>query len=169
MKAPSMRSTNTRVLALLASLACFLTAPVLAGSEPVPILAVDKAPLAIPGAETKGHRLTAVHFWAIWCIPCLKELPEVDTTASTYKNKDFRVVAISLDTDMAKVQQFFTDNDIKTLTPLIDKNNAAFLASKLKGLPGTLFFNKNGELIARADGPVDWKTKATMDFIELPR
>ncbi len=142
-----------------------LPLPAFAASDPVTIMTVDKAALAIPGAQTKGHRLTAVHFWAIWCVPCLAELPELDATAAAYKDKGFHVVALSLDTDIRKVESFFTGKAITTLQPLIDANNAAFLAAKLRGLPGTLFFNADGELIARADGPLDWRAKATQDFI----
>src|SRR5438046_1874024 len=119
-----MPLTNTRILAVLASIAWLMAASAYAApSDLVPIVPVDKAALAIPGVETKGHTLTAVHLWATWCVPCLKELPEVDATASAYKNKDFHVTAISLDTDMAKVEKFFADKGIKTLTPAIDKNN----------------------------------------------
>jgi thiol-disulfide isomerase/thioredoxin len=135
--------------------------------DPVPIVPVmEKIPVPIGDAETSGHALTAVHLWAIWCVPCLKELPEVDAAAAAYKDKDFHVVAISMDTDMAKVKQFFADKGIKTLVPAIDKDSASFRAAHLRGLPGTLFFNKKGELIGRADGPLDWKAKSTTDFIE---
>ncbi len=163
-----MRIMNTRVVALLASLACCLAAPALAASDPVPIMPVTKARLAVPDVETSGHALTAVHFWATWCVPCVSELPELDAAAATYKDIDFQVVAISLDIDMVKVKLFFDEKGIRTLAPLLDKNSAAFLTAKLRGLPGTLFFNKEGELIARADGPVDWKSAATITFIESP-
>jgi thiol-disulfide isomerase/thioredoxin len=151
----------------LASIAWLWAAPALAAaSDLVPIAAVDKAELAVPGIETKGAKLTALHLWAIWCVPCLKELPEVDATAAAYKDKGLRVTAISLDTDMNKVKTFFAEKGIKTLIPAIDANNAVFRAAALRGLPGTLFFNEKGEVVGRADGPLDWKAKTTADFIE---
>jgi len=161
-----MERINTGILPILASIAWLAaTSALAADADLVPIVPAT-VQIALPGVETKSHALTAIHLWATWCVPCLKELPEVDAVAARYKDKGLHVAAISLDTNMAKMQQFFVDKGIKTLTPTIDTNNAAFLASKLKGLPGTLFFDRNGELIARADGPVDWKAKATTDFIE---
>jgi len=161
-----MERINTGILAILASIAWLTAVPTFAAdADPVPIMPAI-AQISIPDVEIKGHALIAVHLWAIWCVPCLTELPEVDEIANRYKDKGLHVAAISLDIDMAKVQQFFTDKGIKTLTPAIDKNNTAFMASKLQGLPGTLFFDKNGVLIARADGPLDWKAKTTTDFIE---
>lgn len=159
-----MRSTITGILALLAI--ALLSAGAFAASDPVEIKPVEKTPLSIPGADTKGHSLTIVHFWAVWCTPCLAELPELDAFTGMYKDMDIRVVAISMDIDIVKVRLFFDEKGIRNLTPLLDQSNAGFLASKLRGLPGTLFFDKEGKLVARADGPVDWGSTATITAIE---
>lgn len=125
---------------------------------------------AMQAADGAGHRLTAVHFWATWCVPCLKELPEVDATAAAYKDKGLRVIAIAIENDAAKVRKFYGDKGIRHLAVALDGANMAFRAAKLKGLPGTVFLNEKGEEIARADGPLDWKAKETITFLdqELP-
>src|SRR5690348_15857080 len=45
--------------------------------------------------DAKAAKLTAVHFWATWCVPCVAELPEVDATQVAYKDKGLQVVALS--------------------------------------------------------------------------
>ncbi len=114
------------------------------------------------------HKLSIVHFWATWCTPCVAELPEVDKAAEAYGGKGVRVVAISLDGDghIDKVKKFLADHKITHLAPNLDFGNASFKASGLKGLPGTLFIDATGKEIARADGPLDWKNKETVEFIE---
>jgi thiol-disulfide isomerase/thioredoxin len=112
------------------------------------------------------HKLSIVHFWASWCIPCIKELPQVDAAAKAYADKDVRVVAISLDTDLGKVITFFAEHNIANLTPYTDMGNASFKASKSKGLPATLFLDSEGKEIARAEGPMDWSDKKVKDVIE---
>ena len=114
------------------------------------------------------RKLTAVHFWATWCVPCIAELPEVEATQWAYGGKDFEIVAISLDGDsnMPKVKQFFADHKIEHLIPYLDFGNASFKGTGAKGLPATVFIDTMGKEIARADGPLDWKNPETIDFIK---
>jgi thiol-disulfide isomerase/thioredoxin len=163
---------NTGIWTLFASITCILAPCAHAETLTVPIIsAVEKTLPPIPYKDETGAahtveptgNLTAVHFWATWCIPCLKELPEVDATAAVYNG--LHIVTISLDTNVAKVKTFFIDKKIVHLPANLDSNNAAFKAAKLKGLPATIFLNEKGEVLGRADGPLDWKAKATTDFI----
>lgn len=114
------------------------------------------------------NKLTAVHFWATWCVPCIKELSEVDTALATYGSKGFKVVAISLDADdgIPKVKQFFADHKITRLTPYVDFGMASFKASGTNGLPTTIFINAQGQEIARAEGPLAWQKPETITFLE---
>ena len=114
----------------------------------------------------QGHKLTAVHFWATWCAPCIVELPEVDAAAKAYAGKGLEIVAISVDTDMDKVRQFYASRQITTLKPYLDVSNASLQAAGLQGLPDTLFIDKNGKEIARAEGPLDWQGTKVKAFIE---
>lgn len=45
--------------------------------------------------EQPVNRLTVFNFWASWCTPCLKEMPEFESFAKS--NSDARVIFISLD------------------------------------------------------------------------
>ncbi len=46
-----------------------------------------------------------VNFWATWCIPCKKELP--DLNKMKIENKDFKVIIISIDKKPIKYQLNF--------------------------------------------------------------
>lgn len=117
--------------------------------------------------EPAGAKLTALHFWATWCAPCVEELPLLDAAAGRYRARGFSVVPISMDSGHAdRVRQFYTDHKITRLPLYFDRNNNAFRAAGIRGLPTTLFINAEGRVIGRADGPVDWKAKPTRAFIE---
>ena len=163
----------------MASLACafFLASGAwAAGGKSVPITPVTP-PKALPAFQYKEgdaaisldpgkYALTILHVWATWCVPCVAELPQVDKISEKYSPRGVYVIALSLDTDSRKVQEFYADKQILHLGVALDSMNKGFSISGIQGLPGTLFINKNGEIVARTDGPVDWQSKDVTDFIE---
>lgn len=114
------------------------------------------------------HKLTAIHFWATWCVPCVDELPQVDAAQQAYMAKGFQVIALSMDGEhhTDKVTKFFTEHHIAHLIAAFDPNMAGFSATKSPGLPTTLFIDAQGNEIARAEGPLDWKSPEVTSFIE---
>lgn len=118
--------------------------------------------------DPKASKLTIIHFWATWCVPCIAELPEVDAAQAAHAKKDVRIVTISLDGDsnLEKVKTFLHDNKIKHLKPYLDSDMMSYRASKARGLPTSLFIDQNGTEIARAEGTIDWNSGEVLRFIE---
>ena len=58
------------------------------------------------------HGPVIVDFWATWCVPCMLELKALKKLSKKYKDKNFTVVAISLDNqaEIAKVKQMVEAN-----------------------------------------------------------
>lgn len=113
-----------------------------------------------------AHTLTAVHFWATWCKPCVAEVPEVDLAQKTYASKGFKVLAISMDGNIDKVKAFYEKHGITALTPMLDNGAISYNALKIPGLPVTVFFNRDGKEIARVEGPMHWNDSKNKQFIE---
>ena len=91
-----------------------------------------------------------VNFWATWCIPCKKELP--DLNKMKIENKDIKVIIISIDKKPIKDQlNFLKKNKVNELTTYFDQNMTFFKSLKLRGIPTTLLINQQ-KIIAKKEG-----------------
>lgn len=167
-----------RILIVITSLCLAFSAPVFAGE--METVALEKiTPVKAPAfiyADAKGHnvtldtsrhKLTVLHFWATWCVPCVDELPQVDDAQDIF-GANLQVVPIALDgKNVAKVEKFFKDHKIEHLPVLLDPTVKLAKTAGLKGLPGTLFIDQKGNIIARADGPLDWQQEDVAGFLKL--
>ena len=91
-----------------------------------------------------------VNFWATWCIPCKKELP--DLKKMKIDNKDLKVIIISIDKKSIKEQlNFLKQNKVSNLISYFDKNMTFFKSLKLRGIPTTLLI-KEKKIIANKEG-----------------
>ena len=91
-----------------------------------------------------------VNFWATWCIPCKKELP--DLKKMKIENIDLKVIIISIDKKSIKDQlNFLKKNKVNELTAYFDQNMTFFKSLKLRGIPTTLLI-KQQNIIAKKEG-----------------
>lgn len=126
---------------------------------------VDAAGKTLTLAPSK-HKLTALHFWATWCVPCVDELPQIDDAAEIF-GKNLQIIPVALDgKNLAKVQKFLKNHKITHLPALLDPTSKTPKLAGLKGLPGTLFIDSKGNIVARADGPLDWQQEDVAGFIK---
>ena len=91
-----------------------------------------------------------VNFWATWCVPCKKELP--DLNKMKIENKDLKVIIISIDKKPIKDQlNFLKKNKVNELTAYFDQSMTFFKSLKLRGIPTTLLINQQ-KIIAKKEG-----------------
>ncbi len=91
-----------------------------------------------------------VNFWATWCIPCKKELP--DLNKMKIENKDLKVIIISIDKKPINDQlNFLKKNKVNELTAYFDQNMIFFKSLRLRGIPTTLLINQQN-VIAKKEG-----------------
>ena len=91
-----------------------------------------------------------VNFWATWCIPCKKELP--DLNKMKIENKNLKVIIISIDKKPINDQlNFLKKNKVTELIAYFDQNMTFFKSLKLRGIPTTLLIKKQ-KIIAKKEG-----------------
>ncbi len=90
-----------------------------------------------------------VNFWATWCVPCVKELPDFDSINTSYINKKVKVLLVSLDfkEDLKiKLIPFISTKKIRSEVVLLDELNANYFIPKVSdewtgAIPATLIIN----------------------------
>ena len=104
--------------------------------------------------ELRG-KTVLVNFWATWCGPCRKEMPDLETLYNRFKDRGLVVLAIS-DEDAAKVQPFIAQQRY-TFPVLLDPDRKVTQAFRLDGVPKTFVFDRSGKLVAQS---IDMRTQS---------
>ena len=114
------------------------------------------------------NSLIIINFWATWCAPCIEEMPSLNRLQA---NKDFnnlKIIPINVGRDnIEKSKSFYKKLKINNLEIYFDKN--VELANKflLRGLPTTVFINKEGEEFARIIGFVNFEDKNIIKWLQM--
>ena len=113
-----------------------------------------------------SSELLLINFWATWCPPCIKEIPDLLDLKKIYKNK-IELLFISVDNNASKVvPEFLKKNNFSKIK--IYKDEKLKIAGKFKVnvMPTTLIINKNFDEIARIEGFIDWLSEEKIIFFE---
>ena len=105
-------------------------------------------------------KVVLVNFWATWCPPCRKEMPDLDALYKQFQKQGLVILAIS-DEDAGKVKPFITGKGI-TYTVLLDPGRKANTLFNVMGIPKTFIYDRNGKLVAES---IDMRTRK--QFLEM--
>ncbi len=100
-------------------------------------------------------KIVLVNFWATWCPPCRKEMPDLQALYDRYKDQGFVILSIS-DEEQAKVAPFIAERKI-TYPVMLDpgrKVNDEFI---VYGIPKSFVYNRDGKIVAQS---IDMRTRS---------
>lgn len=103
--------------------------------------------------ELRG-KIVLVNFWATWCPPCRKEMPDLQALFDKYKGQGLIVLSIS-DEEAAKVTPFIKQQNI-TYPIVLDPGDKVHELYRVDGIPKSFVYNRDGQLVAQA---MDMRTK----------
>jgi peroxiredoxin len=146
---PSLRRVFV-VTALLLGAACGAPPSQTNGPAPafdLPNLAGGKTTLA----SFRG-KVVVVDFWATWCTPCIKEIPEYTDFYAKNKARGVEMVGVVFDSgEPAEIQEFLAKNKV-AYPQLLGAEEVLKNYNANQGFPTTFVIGKKGQIVKKILG-----------------
>jgi peroxiredoxin len=105
-------------------------------------------------------KVVLVNFWATWCPPCRKEMPDLDALAHEFGPKGLVILSIS-DEEASKVRSYISAHDIR-YPILLDPGRKVTESFHVDGIPKSFILNREGKLVAQS---IDMRTRG--QFLQM--
>ncbi len=116
-------------------------------------------------ADFRGKHVL-VNFWALWCAPCRKEMPQLAELQEEFGGDTFEVVTIATGRNpLPAIDRFFEEIGVVNLPKFLDSRSSLARESGVFGLPTTLVLDPEGQEIARIRGDTDWSSESATAVI----
>jgi thiol-disulfide isomerase/thioredoxin len=136
-------------------------------------LAIHDTPVAGTDTAFKGEdgsemtlaayqgQYVVLNFWATWCAPCRKEMPQLSALQAEMGSDDLKVVTIATGRNpRPAMERFFAEISVDNLPLHTDARQSMARSLGVLGLPVTLILDREGNEIARLQGDADWSSES---------
>lgn len=106
-------------------------------------------------ADYRG-KVLLVNIWATWCQPCRVEMPAMERLWGRFKGTDFRILAVSVDTDDSSAVSAFARDLGLTFDILHDKSGKIQQDYQTTGVPESFIIDRHGVIVKKAIGAIEW-------------
>lgn len=102
-------------------------------------------------------KIAVINFWATWCPPCRKEIPDLVEAQELYRERGVAFLGIAVEDNNALVQDFARTYGINY--PLVTGKEQGIalmqkLGNQVAGLPFTLVLDAEGRIVDTRRGPM---------------
>ncbi len=111
-------------------------------------------------------KVVLLNFWATWCPPCREEIPSLMKLNAAMAGKPFQMLCISVDEGGKKAVHDFFRNTGFSLPAYLDPSGQAPTAYGITGVPETFIIDKNGVIVKKVVGGMDWNSPEVISFLE---
>jgi thiol-disulfide isomerase/thioredoxin len=135
-----------------------------------------KDPVVVPFVDGEGNKLditaykgkvVLLNFWATWCAPCRKEMPQLDALQREMGSDNFAVVTVATGRNpVSMIKAFFGKVGVKDLPILRDPKQTYARRMAVLGLPTTVILDRKGREIARLLGEAEWDAPEAQDLLK---
>ncbi len=127
----------------------------------------DEAGKSVSLADFAG-KVVMVNFWASWCPPCLRELPSINRLQAALGGKDFTIVALNIDqAGKPLARRLARKLKLEKLALYVDPKSVVPKSWKIRNMPTTILFDRQGREVGKLEGGVEWDTPETLKLVKF--
>ncbi|HBR27832.1 MAG TPA: hypothetical protein DD734_06080 [Firmicutes bacterium] len=95
----------------------------------------------------RKHQLTLVNFWATWCPPCKREIPDLVAFYRKYQGEGVEILAVNAweDSSLEQLQTFVASAEME-FPVLLDGEGETVKKYNIRAIPTTLFIDQSGRI-----------------------
>jgi thiol-disulfide isomerase/thioredoxin len=110
-------------------------------------------------------KVVFLNFWATWCGPCRDEMPSMEVLYKRFKDKGLEILAVNCMEEQEDVLAFMANNGL-TFPALLDEDGRVSGAYGIQAIPTSYLINRDGRIILRLVGSINWDTEKIHAAIE---
>ena len=108
--------------------------------------------------DFRGEKIVILDFWASWCSPCLRAIPELNKLQKDYAEKDVQVLGINIQESPAKAISIKVKYMVK-YPILLDIKGTVAKDYKVRGIPNLILVDKDGVVQYNGHAPFKLRTE----------
>jgi thiol-disulfide isomerase/thioredoxin len=176
MKASGRRWRDALWRVAWSALALVATAGAVCATEGLAIDSVPSAPsapqfraLAANGgsvalADLRG-KVVLINFWAVWCLPCIQEMPSLEALQARMRDRPVVVLALNVMDTQDRIGAFLQKNPVHLLIAR-DVSGKIYRSFGVTGFPTSLILDGQGRIVGRAVGMRNWDSGEAAAYLE---
>jgi cytochrome c-type biogenesis protein len=110
-------------------------------------------------------KVVFLNFWATWCGPCRSEMPSMEAVYQKFKNRGFEILALNLGESKGEVSAFMKEYKLN-FPAVLDEKSVTGSKYNVRAIPTTYIINRQGQIIVRLVGSINWNTPTIIAAIE---
>ena len=126
-------------------------------AHPAPNFAIQLADGSTTTLHDIAGRPILINFWATWCPPCRREMPDLIEAYETYKDEGLIVIEVNSAETAAQVADFVEQFNV-TAPVVLDTRNEVMAIYRTNSLPASFFIDSGGVIQAHWPGFMDKDT-----------
>lgn len=124
--------------------------------------------------EEKKGKVVLINLWAIWCGPCINEMPHFNEMQEKYKDKGFIVLGLNTGNDIgekekaANIEKFVEKQSLNYTIGYSDRKLTTefFQLGRMNGIPQSFLINREGKLMGIFQGGSDKVIYQMKNYVE---
>ena len=111
-------------------------------------------------------KVVLLNFWATWCAPCRMEIPSLDRLYQLRKDREFEILAVSVDrTSLSKVASFVANYQM-SFPVLADQRGEVGQRYRTRAIPTSFLLDKKGVIRWKVPGARNWDDAYVLSKID---